>query len=217
MFPLKHERRKVIVWKDFQQAYTLEGHSAAVWAVLAVDDDTIITGAADKTIRIWHAGKPANVLNGHQDAVRGMALIPGTGFVSCSNDRYQRKYQEKRKKANPNILHSTLRVWTFDGNCIQTLDGHTSFVYSVSVLPSGEFVSAGEDRTVRVWKDGQLIQTIQQPCVSVWAVSSLPNNDIVVGGSDNAVRVFTRADERAADAETQKQFDELVASQAIPA
>ncbi|ORY94415.1 WD40-repeat-containing domain protein [Syncephalastrum racemosum] len=190
--------KKVIVWKDFQQAYALEGHSAAVWAVLAVDDDTIITGAADKTIRIWHSGKPVNVLQGHQDAVRGLALIPGTGFVSCSND-------------------STLRVWTLDGNCIQTLDGHTSFVYTVSVMPSGEFVSAGEDRTVRVWKDGQLIQTIQQPCVSVWAVSPLPNSDIVVGGSDNAVRVFTRADERAADAETQKQFDELVASQAIPA
>jgi phospholipase A-2-activating protein len=32
------------------------------------------------------------------------------------------------------------------------LDGHTSFVYSVDVLSTGEFVSSGEDRTVRIWK-----------------------------------------------------------------
>lgn len=36
--------RKVIVWKNFEQAYTLEGHTAAVWAVLAIEDDLILTG-----------------------------------------------------------------------------------------------------------------------------------------------------------------------------
>lgn len=32
------------------------------------------------------------------------------------------------------------------------LSGHTSFVYSLAVLPSGDIVSGGEDRSVRVWK-----------------------------------------------------------------
>jgi phospholipase A-2-activating protein len=35
---------------------------------------------------------------------------------------------------------------------LQALDGHTSFVYSVAALPSGEIFSSGEDRTVRVWE-----------------------------------------------------------------
>jgi WD40 repeat protein len=39
-----------------------------------------------------------------------------------------------------------------EGECVQQLDGHTSFVYSVDVLSTGEFVSSGEDRTVRIWK-----------------------------------------------------------------
>lgn len=111
---------------------------------------------------------------------------------------------------------STLRVWTLDGECIQQLEGHTSFVYSVAVLSSGEFVSSEEDRTVRLWKDGQCIQTLQQPCISVWAVTGLPNNDIVVGGSDSVVRVFTRDTERMAVPEAQKEFDDLLANQAIP-
>lgn len=96
------------------------------------------------------------------------------------------------------------------------MDGHTSFVYSVIVLSSGEFVSSGEDRTVRIWKDGQCIQTLQQPCISVWSVAGLPNGDIAVGGSDSVVRVFTRDSERMAVPEAQKEFDDLLANQSIP-
>ncbi|GAA5802174.1 hypothetical protein HPULCUR_007635 [Helicostylum pulchrum] len=88
---------------------------------------------------------------------------------------------------------------------------------TVIVLSTGEFVSSGEDRTVRVWKDGQCIQTLQQPCISVWSVAGLPNGDIVVGGSDSVVRVFTREAERMAVPEAQKEFDDLLANQAIPA
>ncbi|KAG2221615.1 hypothetical protein INT45_005189, partial [Circinella minor] len=189
--------KNVIVWKNFQQAYALKGHTAAVWAVLAIEDDLILTAAADKTIRLWKDGKHVRTFNGHTDAVRGLAAVPGIGFVSCSND-------------------GTLRVWTLDGDCVQELSGHTSFVYSVSVLSTGEFVSSGEDRTVRIWKDGECIQTLQQPCISVWAVSPLPNDDIIVGGSDGVVRVFSRAAERMADAETQKQLEDLIAAQSIP-
>ncbi|KAI8996998.1 WD40-repeat-containing domain protein [Pilobolus umbonatus] len=152
--------KKVIVWKNFQKAYEIEGHDAAVWAVLMVEEDLILSASADKLIKLWKNGRLVRVFEGHTDAVRGLALIPGTGFVSCSND-------------------GSLRVWNMDGKCLQELYGHTSFVYSVAVLSSGELLSAGEDRTVKIWKDGECIQTLQQPCVSVWAVTGLPNNDIV--------------------------------------
>ncbi|KAG1310950.1 hypothetical protein G6F61_002161 [Rhizopus arrhizus] len=190
--------KKVIVWKEFQKAYVLEGHEAAVWAVLPVDDDTILTASADKTIRLWQNGKLVHVYQGHTDAVRGLALVSKDTFVSCSND-------------------GTLRVWSLDGSCLQELNGHTSFVYSVDVLSTGEFVSSGEDRTVRIWRDGECIQTLQQPCISVWTVSGLPNSDIVVGGSDSVIRLFTRDEKRMASAGLLKEFDDILASQAIPA
>ena len=47
---------------------------------------------------------------------------------------------------------SEIKVWTMQGEVVYTLSGHTSFVYSLSVLPSGEMVSGGEDRSVRVWR-----------------------------------------------------------------
>src|SRR5262249_44392899 len=91
------------------------------------------TASADKLIILWKSGKKVRTLSGSTDCVRGLAIAPGTGFISCGND-------------------STLRIWTREGDCIQELYGHTSFVYSVTSLPTGEFFSSGEDRTVRVWK-----------------------------------------------------------------
>ncbi|KAI9259066.1 WD40-repeat-containing domain protein [Sporodiniella umbellata] len=190
--------KKVIVWEQFQQKYVLEGHEAAVWAVLPIDDDTILTASADKTIRLWKNNKQIRVYNGHTDAVRGLALISSDSFASCSND-------------------GTLRVWSIDGSCLQELSGHTSFVYSLDLLTTGELVSSGEDRTVRIWRDGECVQTLQQPCISVWAVAGLPNADIIVGGSDSSVRVFTRDEKRVASAQLLKEYDELLANQAIPA
>jgi hypothetical protein len=40
------------------------------------------------------------------------------------------------------------------GFCIGTLAGHDNFIYTLAVLPNGDIVSGGEDRTVRVWHDG---------------------------------------------------------------
>lgn len=37
----------------------------------------------------------------------------------------------------------------------QVLSGHTSFVYALDSLSSGEIVSSGEDRSARVWKGEQ--------------------------------------------------------------
>lgn len=52
---------------------------------------------------------------------------------------------------------SEIRVWTLEGDAVYTLSGHTSFVYSLAVLPNGDIVSGGEDRTVRVWRGAFLL------------------------------------------------------------
>lgn len=45
----------------------------------------------------------------------------------------------------------------------------------------------------------------------------MPNGDIVTGASDGIVRIFSEAEERWASAEDLKAYDDLVASQALPA
>jgi phospholipase A-2-activating protein len=81
---------------------------------------------------------------GHTDVVRGIVLIPNIGFASCSNS-------------------GDIMLWTMEGDIVHTLSGHTSFVYALAVLPNGDLVSAGEDRTARVWHGGYCEMHVQQP------------------------------------------------------
>ncbi|KZT09614.1 PFU-domain-containing protein [Laetiporus sulphureus 93-53] len=190
--------RTAKVWKDFQLAYDLIGHQQSVWAVLAIDGRQFLTGSADNTIKLWNQHKNVRTYPGHTQAVRGLALITDIGFASCSND-------------------SEIRIWTMEGDVVHTLSGHTSFIYSISVLPNGDIVSGGEDRTVRIWRDGECVQTIVHPAISVWSVSTMPNGDIVTGCSDGVVRIFTAEESRYLPAELLKAYDEQVANQALPA
>ncbi|KAL2209623.1 PFU-domain-containing protein [Sarocladium strictum] len=188
----------------------LSGHNdAAVWAVLALDETTVITGSADKNIRIFDLRKavggevqPTSTIY-TPDVVRALCRLPsghssGAEIASASND-------------------GTLRLWKLNGQQVAELHGHDSFVYALASLPSGELVSSGEDRTVRIWKGTECIQTITHPAISVWTVAVNPETgDIVTGASDSIARVFTRRPEYMADAATQKEFEESIKASSIP-
>jgi phospholipase A-2-activating protein len=179
-------------------------HEHNVWAVLAFNSDTIITGCADQKIRVFtKAGKLVKQFQASESPVRALCRIPkghpsGADFASAAND-------------------GIIRLWTLSGQKMGELHGHESFIYSLASTPSGEIVSSGEDRTVRVWKGFECIQTITHPAISVWQVAVCPDNgDIATGASDRILRVFTRSKEREADAETMKHFEDSVKASAIP-
>ena len=94
--------------------------------------------------------------------MRGLAVLSTAEFLSCSND-------------------ACVRRWlTATGECTQTYYGHTNYIYTIAALPNGtDFVTGGEDRCVKIWKDGKCEQSIVHPAQSVWSVCTLPNGDIV--------------------------------------
>lgn len=103
--------------------------------------------------------------------------------------------------------------------------------FSLSIITgTTDFVSCGEDRSLRIWKleqPDECLQTVFLPAQSVWAVAVMKNSDIVTGSrsvesslalaqhsllmdrkfSDGIVRVFTRAAERTADPEVLKVYE----------
>ncbi|KAF6767555.1 WD40 repeat [Kalmanozyma brasiliensis GHG001] len=200
------------VWRNWECVATFKGHEQSVWAVLAVDQDRVLTASADKTIRLWSISsptKPLAVFGGHTDAVRGLTLLEGgESFASCGNDGNIHLYS----------LHgASSSAGSAPIQPVQVLSGHTSFVYSLATIPGGrgELVSSGEDRSVRVWRDGALVQTITLPAISVWSVSVLANGDIVAGSSDAAARVFTRDASLVADEATLKAYDHSISTQVL--
>lgn len=54
---------------------------------------------------------------GHEDCVRGLAIISSTEFFSCSNDM-------------------SIRRWLVTGECVQVYYGHTNYIYSMAVFPN---------------------------------------------------------------------------------
>ncbi|XP_062850294.1 phospholipase A-2-activating protein [Trichomycterus rosablanca] len=186
------------VWLGDKCMMTLQGHTAAVWAVVILPEQGLmLTGSADKTIRLWKAGCCEKTYTGHEDCVRGLAVINDEEFFSCSND-------------------ASIRRWKVTGECVQVYYSHTNYVYSLTVLPNGQdFVSTGEDRTVRIWKKGECAQTIRLPTQSVWCCCVLPNGDIVVGASDGMIRVFTESEERVASSQDQQAFEDELSKATI--
>ena len=110
-----------------------------------------------------------------------------------------------------------IRLWKLDGRQVGELIGHENFIYSLVSLPTGELVSSGEDRTVRIWRGGQCIQTITHPAISVWGVAACSDNgDIVSGASDRKVRIFSRDSSRQAEPDAIQGFEDSVKSSSIP-
>ncbi|CAK5265205.1 unnamed protein product [Mycena citricolor] len=182
------------VWRDFNAAFELKGHEDSVWDAIAVSEDEFITASADKSIKLWKQHKVVQTLPA-TGVVRSLALIPDIGFASCSDNE--------------------IRVWTLGGDLVHTLNGHTSFIYQLAVLPNGDLVSSSEDRSVRIWKDGECAQVLVHPAISVWTVSTMPNGDIVSGASDKNVRVFSAVEERWAPAHEIKAYDDVIAQQSL--
>uniref|UniRef100_A0A3Q2PZN1 Phospholipase A2-activating protein n=1 Tax=Fundulus heteroclitus TaxID=8078 RepID=A0A3Q2PZN1_FUNHE len=118
-------------------------------------------------------------------------------FFSCSND-------------------TSIRRWLVTGECVQVYYSHTNYIYSLAVFPnSQDFVSTGEDRTVRIWRKGECCQTIRLPAQSVWCCCILPNGDIAVGASDGIIRIFTEAEDRMASAEDLQAFEDELSKATI--
>ncbi|RYP69300.1 hypothetical protein DL771_006175 [Monosporascus sp. 5C6A] len=199
------------VWSvdKWETEVTLVDHQGAVWDVLPLDEDTVVTGCADKSIRIFDlrkaiAGKvePRSSIF-TPDIVRALCRVPpghpsGAEIASASND-------------------GVIRLWKLTGQQVGELRGHESFIYCLTALPTGELVSSGEDRTVRIWSGFECIQTITHPAISVWSVATCAENgDIVSGSSDGVIRVFSRSPDRVASPETLAHFDDAVKSSAIP-
>ncbi|KAJ0161484.1 Ubiquitin homeostasis protein lub1 [Colletotrichum tanaceti] len=202
---------QAIVWNTatWEPEVRLGGHDKSVWAVLAYDEETVLTGCADTNIRIYNlrtavAGdaEPQSTIS-TSEVVRALAKLPkghpsGADIASASND-------------------GIIRLWKLNGQQVGELIGHENFIYALATLPSGELVSSGEDRTVRIWKGNECVQTITHPAISVWTVAAnQETGDIVTGASDGIARVFTRSTERTAAAEAVSAFEESVKASAIP-
>lgn len=177
-------------------SYKLEGHAHAV-AVLAMENNINVTGSQDKNINIWEGSKKIKTIaNAHSDIIREFAEVSGFGFLSCSNDEM-------------------IKMWSLHGELINTFLGHEAFIFSVSVLPDGRFLSGSDDRTLKIWKDDTCQQSISHPG-TVWVTRVDRDGDVITACADGFARVISKDSNKIAPSEEVEELErqsEMAASQ----
>ncbi|NER01545.1 MAG: protein kinase [Okeania sp. SIO3C4] len=128
---------------------TFEGHRGTVYAVvISPDGQTIVSGSADTTIKVWDygSGELKHSLTGHRGYIYTVAISPdGKTIVSGSSD-------------------DTVKVWDLTtGALLKTLSGHRADIYDTAISPDGQTVVSGSiDKTVKFWnlRSDELLGTI---------------------------------------------------------
>ena len=165
---------------NYQEAFTLIGHTQTVLALaISPDGNILASGSADNTIKLWNlrTGEEIQTLLGHNGSVLCLAISPdGQTLVSASAD-------------------CTVKIWNLNMfQLIHTLTGHTKSVLCIAINPDGKtFASGSADRTVKFWylSTGQEIYTLQKKSGFVFSLDFHPSKQILISGSgDETVKIW---------------------------
>ncbi|KAF8834637.1 WD40 repeat-like protein [Paxillus ammoniavirescens] len=148
-----------------------EGHKTSVECVrFCPDEDRLVTGSYDKTIRIWNRTTGAvEVLRGHNGLVQDVDVSwDGKMIVSGSVDK-------------------TVRIWDAEsGETMHVCEGHKGWVRSVQFSPdTTRVVSGSSDSIVLVWsvETGEPTFEPIECHGDVWCVRYSPSGDRIASGA----------------------------------
>lgn len=134
---------------------TLEGHSEPILSVaFQLGKGVVATGSMDNTARLWNFNPyPDNpprvevmaILEGHSNIVTSVAIHPSLPLlVTGSSDNTAKLWSWKDKTSSGR--------WP-GGECVQTMEGHSSSVTSVAFHPKMPYLATGSlDHTVKLWR-----------------------------------------------------------------
>jgi tRNA A-37 threonylcarbamoyl transferase component Bud32 len=124
---------------EFVPKGTIIGHTNAVKSVqFGQNGETLVSGGADKTVRIWKEsnGLQTHLLSGHAKMVTAVAVSPDGDTIASAS------------------LDNTVRLWDAEkGTDLGTLKGqHTNTVTCLSFSPDGDQLASGSmDKSVVLW------------------------------------------------------------------
>ena len=161
-------------------AQVLDGHDGPVQGVaFARSSGHLVTGGADKTLRLWTLSGPTltRVYKGHAEAIDALAMSPdGRRMASASSDG-----QIRISSTQSSRTYYTMRV---------TVGRIAALTFS----PDGDLIaSVGEDGVIRLWdvRRGRILRSLQSHTGALRAVAFSPDGRrVAAAGADGMVRLW---------------------------
>ncbi len=165
------------LWAGTEPAW-LDGHTAAVNAVMFWDEDTMISGGDDYKVRLWSDDADGDILGDHQAKVMGLAVSQEAGWVASAS------------------WDATIGLWPFPARDAAPLflRGHKLGVNDIAFAADGRTLySASTDGTIRAW-DTQTGAQTQLLASHGFGVNQLVLNEadgwLAYGAIDGGTRII---------------------------
>lgn len=168
---------------------TIKGHTNAVMAIaLSPDGHHLASGYEDQTVRLWDTATEhcVRTLHGHSNRVWSVALHPNPATDGEQADEIT---------LASGSADRTIKLWNWQtGHCLQTLHGHSSWVWSVAWHPNGQILASGSyDRTIKLWDSdaGKCLQTLEGHTAPIASVAFSPTGEWLASSSyDATIRIW---------------------------
>ena len=164
---------------------TWKGHTNEVLCLaLNAEQAVMATGHEDETIRLWDlkTGRVVNTLRGHRDRVWTLEFAPKS--TETDADELEQAILVSGSGDN------SIKVWNWKtGQCLQTLEGHTSWVWSLVFSTNGkQLVSSSYDATIKFWEmeTGKCLKTLEGHQSSVVGLALSPDGEQIASSSFDA-------------------------------
>jgi WD40 repeat protein len=184
-----------------------------IFALAALPNNKVASGAYDKTIKIWDTktGACLKTLHGHEEWIQSLANLTEDRLASGSWDGAIKIWNTATGGCIRTLQHSTIlpisslaflgnnllasaswlniKIWNIStGECLRTLDGHTKKITSLAYLSNNKLASGSEDGTIKIWNttSGSCIKTFISNVTALAALS----DGTLVSGSDLGIIKF---------------------------
>ena len=163
---------------------TLTGHSHYVRDIAFKDNETLISGGNDNTLRAW------NVTTGAQRWQQDV----GDGVVAVALPSHNPHFIAYG--GGPDNFDIRMR-YSDDGDWRGSVEGHTSHVLSLAFNPNSYRLASGSgDNTIRIWDVGDKdnlrhVRTLRGHTDKIWSVAWSPDGrTLASASSDGTVRLW---------------------------
>ncbi len=169
--------------QQYVRTDTLTRHAKSFNAIAFKDNDTLISGGADSTLRAW------DVTTGRQRWEKDVGNIVRAVALPSHNPHFI-AYGGKDN-------HNIRMRYSADGDWRGSVEGHTKSVYSLAFKPNSYLLASGSgDNTIRIWDVGdntnlRHVRTLRGHTVAVRSVAWSPDGSTLASASsDGTVRLW---------------------------